>query len=433
MDAEKKYISTGVRQLDQILEGLLIGDNVVWYDDAGSLASVFCMNFLQVSAAEGKSFIYVSFDRSPRNLLDKLGPLGENEKLTILDCFTHGKGKGADTFLKFYEQMGREWPCRIIQVREPGDPETVMNTFLDVQRAMEADVRFVFESVTGIQELWEGEDAISRFYSHTCPRLYELNTIGYWIIEKDAHSKRLKAMINLVAQVVVELSLKRGKTSLSVLKAEKRDLENLNTPHWYSTKGLKVSFDSKRIFSERINLGKRIRDYRFMRGLSQSEIARMIGVTPSNISQIENNQIYPSLPALLKIAEVLSVDVAKFLTKIPDLKKQAVYTESDGAELHLANISSKCVSVWQKLPMDASTSAELYIIEIFPCKEISSHFFIHKAEEFGYVLSGKVEMIINGKTQTVRTGDMIHLTAEIPSRWRNPESHEARLLWVKIK
>ena len=24
------------------------------------------------------------------------------------------------------------------------------------------------------------------FYSHACPRLYELNTIAYWIMEKNA-------------------------------------------------------------------------------------------------------------------------------------------------------------------------------------------------------------------------------------------------------
>lgn len=429
----KEFISTGVSPLDQILEGLLIGDNVVWYDDAGSLASVFSMNFLKASMAEGKSFIYVSFDRSPRNLLEKLGPLAENEKLTILDCFTYGKGKSADTFLEFYKTLCHKWPCRIMQVLDPYEPEHVMQTFLDVQADMEAEIRFVFESLTGMQELWEGEDAISRFYSHTCPRLYELNTIGYWIIEKDAHSKRLKAMINQVAQVVVELSLKRGRNSLTVIKAEKRDLENLNTPHWYSTKGLTVSFASKRIFSEQIDLGKRIKDHRSMRGLSQTEIARLIGVTPSNISQIENNLIYPSLPALLKIAEVLTVDVTQLLSKMPVSHKQTVYSEFIGGEIHLPNVSLKSASIRQKLPSDASSYVELYLIEIFPGKEIPSHFFMHKAEEFGYVLDGKVEMTVKGEIHTARTGDMIHLTAEIPSRWRNPQSHEARLLWVKIK
>lgn len=240
-------------------------------------------------------------------------------------------------------------------------------------------------------------------------------------------------MINQVAQVVIELSLKRGKTSFSVLKAEKRDLENLNTPHWYSSKGLTVSFDSKKLYSDQINLGKRIRDHRTLRGLSQSEIARMVGVTPSNISQIESNQIYPSVPALLKIAEVLRVDVSTLLSKIPDMKKQAVYSAFDGPEVHLAGVSPKSASARLIIPADASPLAEVYLIEIFPGMEIPSHFFKNKAEEFGYVLDGRVEMTLNGEIQSVRTGDTIHLTSGIPSKWQNAEKHEARLLWVIIK
>jgi len=36
---EKIRISSGVSQLDELLEGLYIGDNVIWHDDAGSLDS----------------------------------------------------------------------------------------------------------------------------------------------------------------------------------------------------------------------------------------------------------------------------------------------------------------------------------------------------------------------------------------------------------
>ena len=96
-------VASGVSQLDHLLGGLYIGDNVVWHDDAGSLAYVFCMNFILASQAQNKPLIYVSFDRSPRNLLENLGTLSENPYLTILDCFTYGKGAGSEVFLKFYE------------------------------------------------------------------------------------------------------------------------------------------------------------------------------------------------------------------------------------------------------------------------------------------------------------------------------------------
>ena len=123
---EGQRVASGVSQLDRLLGGLYIGDNVVWHDDAGSLATVFCLNFIQTSQAQNKPLIYVTFDRSPKNLLDKLGPLGESANLTILDCFTHGKGAGSQIFLKFYEEV--ESKCQIIKVEEPRNMEHFMDT-----------------------------------------------------------------------------------------------------------------------------------------------------------------------------------------------------------------------------------------------------------------------------------------------------------------
>ena len=87
MMEEELKVASGVSQLDHLLGGLLIGDNVVWYDDVGSLAPVFCLNFIKASQAEKKPIIYLSFDRSIKSLLEQLGPLAENRLLTILNPF----------------------------------------------------------------------------------------------------------------------------------------------------------------------------------------------------------------------------------------------------------------------------------------------------------------------------------------------------------
>ena len=42
---KKIKVTSGVDELDKLLDELYIGDNVVWHDDAGSLADVFCLNF----------------------------------------------------------------------------------------------------------------------------------------------------------------------------------------------------------------------------------------------------------------------------------------------------------------------------------------------------------------------------------------------------
>ncbi len=128
----KIRITTGISQLDQILEGLYIGDNVVWHDEAGNLASIFCLNFIQASQDQNKYLVYVSFDRSPKNLIEKLGFLAQNPNLIILDCFSYGIGKGSEIFMKFYEDRKNNFPCQVIKVSNPKDMNIVMDTFYKI-------------------------------------------------------------------------------------------------------------------------------------------------------------------------------------------------------------------------------------------------------------------------------------------------------------
>jgi transcriptional regulator with XRE-family HTH domain/KaiC/GvpD/RAD55 family RecA-like ATPase len=431
--SERLRVTSGVSQLDRILGGLFIGDNVVWLDDSGSLAAVFCLNFIQASQLQEKPIIYITFDRSPRNLLEKLGPLAEDPSLTILDCFTCGKGASSSIFMKFYDEPESPWPCQIVRVDEPRNLEQVMDVLYGIHGTLKGDVRLVFESVTGMQEVWGGEDQLLNFYSHSCPRLYELNTIAYWIMEKRAHSPRLRANISQIAQVVISLDIKRGTTSLTVTKAEKRDLQNFHKPHNYWVKDLTITFDEEKRTTGGVDLGLRLKELRTKRGLSQTELAKLVGVTPSTISQVESNLIYPSLPALLKMAEVLSIDVSSFFQETSDVKKRLVFPGAEAAEVRISELPEGSISAKLLTPIDFDPKAEPYLIEIPANKSISSHFFIHKGEELGYLLSGKLHVKLEKAAYTLRSGDVIYLTSEMPTEWRNPGPSAAKLLWIKIK
>jgi transcriptional regulator with XRE-family HTH domain len=353
--------------------------------------------------------------------------------LTILDCFTYGKGAGSDVFLKFYEENLSELPCNIIMMDEPHQVDRVMDAFYGIHNTLEGDVRFVFESLTGMQDLWGGEEHLLKFYSHSCPRLYELNTIAYWIIEKRAHSPRLRAQINQIAQVVIDLSIRRGTTSLTILKAEKRDLDTLNRPFTYWRKGLNVTFDLERRTTSQIDIGIRVKELRAKRGLSQTELAKLIGVTPSTISQVESNLIYPSLPALLKMAEVLSVEVNSFFQESKDIKNRIIFPSNESVDIKFPDLPAGSIQAKLLTPMDFELKAEPYLVEIPPNKNLPSHFFIHKGEEIGYLLSGKLQLRLGKAVYTMLSGDVIYLTSEMPSQWRNPGPHLARILWIKLK
>ncbi len=128
----------------------------------------------------------------------------------------------------------------------------------------------------------------------------QLGTIAYWIMEKGAHSKRLRASINQIAQVAIDLSVNRGKSALTILKADKRRPDALNRPLVYWNDGLDVAFETETGKGGNIDLGGRVKQIRNRQSMPQKELAALVGVTPSTISQIESGTIYPSLPALFK-------------------------------------------------------------------------------------------------------------------------------------
>ncbi len=431
MFAEKGRVSTGLKPLDQRLDSLLIGDNVIWYDEAGSLVFPFTFNLIQVSKRQEKAIVYVTFDRSPRNLLDALGPLAQNPQLTILDCFTCGKGEGSDIFAKFYPEAQAEWPCRVIKVEAPWQPENVSAAIYGIHKELTGDVRFVFESLTGMQALWEGEEHILKFYSRSCPRLYELDTIAYWIVEKGAHSHRLKAQINQVAQVVIELSIQRGKSTLSIVKAQNRRRDNLNKSEIFWADGMTVAFDADQPMAEKIDIGSRLRRLRTRKGVSQKKLAAMVGVTPSTISQIESNLIYPSLPGLIKIAQVMSVGTAYFFNEMAPEPTPVIFSD-DSQAVMFPNLPKGCIDGRHLLPEDLPAKVEPFLLKIAPGQRLPAHFFIHKGEEFGYLISGQLTMTIGKAAHVVRSGNTIFLNRDIPTQWRNGGTETAVLLWVKV-
>jgi len=428
----KKRVSSGIPELDRLLGDLYIGDNVLWYEDAGSFSSVFCLHFIRESLSRKKPVIYVTFDRSPKNVVSFLGNLAESQNLTILDCFTNGKGDRSEVFNKFYEKDGALWPYQVIKLNDPTNPSHVGEAIYGLHNNLSGDVHFILDSLTGMQALWGGEEHVLQFYARTCPRLYELETIAYWLIEKGAHSNRLKANINKIAQVAIDLAVRRGKSTLKIIKAEKRNSKFLNEQHEYVCEESDIVFESQRQVKGKFDLGAKIKSIRLMRGLSQKHLADLTGVTPSTISQVEKNLIYPSLPALFRIAESLSIEVATFFKGHGHEKNIFVYPAEKRSATPLEKIARDDADAELLLPPDLETDLKAAVIRIHPGKKLPGHFFIHKGEEMGYLIAGRLEMIIDNHRHEVNRGDTIYLPKDTPGQWRNTGEGVAELLWFRV-
>lgn len=112
-------ISSGIEGLDLLVDSLHIGDNVVWEVDAGTDYDLFVLNFLRDSFTHGQQVVYISFNRSPQTIVNEISPVLRPAQLTLIDCFTAGKGKSDEAFLRFYEQP------RDVNVVRIADPRNI--------------------------------------------------------------------------------------------------------------------------------------------------------------------------------------------------------------------------------------------------------------------------------------------------------------------
>lgn len=62
------------------------------------------------------------------------------------------------------------------------------------------------------------------------------------------------------------------------------------------------------------NIGERVQYYRELSGLKKVELAKKVGVDPSQITKIENNSSNPALDTLFKICHALDVTPAEFFS-----------------------------------------------------------------------------------------------------------------------
>jgi transcriptional regulator with XRE-family HTH domain len=423
--------STGVAWLDRLLGRLHIGENVVWEVEAGTPFEAFMRAFLEANIKGESKAVYVSFNHSPATMKEKLGSLLEAPNFILVDCFTDGKGHGDSVFARFYKSAGKEDLAHVVRVTEPGNVERFSAAINKIESEAGIGAKYVFDSLTGMQDLWEDPARAYRFFTYACPRLYDLRTIAYWILEKEAHNPAFRANLKHVTQVAVDLSRAEGRHTLQVLKAEGRALSpEEETPQRYESDGKKLRLisDSRR---ELLRLGKLIRSARLRRGLSQSELGELLGVTASTLSQAEHGIIGLSLTNLFRLARELGLNLAPVLNgKEASKDSVCIIRQKDRARTQIAGTRRKPVYIESLRETEAAGDLEPMLVVLPPGTILQKHFSLHKGTEFGLLLSGQLEVEIADRTRTLNPGDSIYLESDLPSAWSNTGKEEARLLWV---
>ena len=208
------------------------------------------------------------------------------------------------------------------------------------------------------------------------------------------------------------------------------------------------------------NLGERLKSIRMKQGLSLRELARQANVSPSFISQIENGKSQPSVATLYSFSQLLDIsidDLFDHRAAAPDSVVPAhVATASDSTSsngrmdpIHAWQPSeySNRVSVvhpshrphltmaegvtWERLAATPEHAVNFMKISYGPGANTTGggELVAHQGYEYGYVLSGEVEVEVGDEVFTLRAGESLGFDSSIPHVLRNVGAEVFEGIW----
>lgn len=368
--------SSGIRDLDVLLGGLIPGDNVVWVGDDERLIGRIEHGFIEEGRRNGVPSHYVTTERSPGEITSQVG-----DGVAVLDARPRGRF---------------------------ADPVVLEQALVDSAR--EAPGRVVIDSLgTYVRRL--GRDRALALFSRVCPRLFDLGAIAYWRASRGAVGSAILEEVRKVTQCVFEVSL----THLRVLKAEGRAPSLQGRLLRLQSDGGTIRLENERALGR---LGEGLRRLRQERGLTQAELARIAGVSPSAISQAEAGHRGLSLDTLLAISEGLVVPLDDLLTS--EARSDYVLARRDRAVLSPGHIA---------LLDDPTAGLRAYLVVLGPGQRGTPP-LPHKGAEMVLIAQGLVQVDLGSGTPVMRSGDAV-LAGRAPVKsWRNLLPQPSRLFWI---
>lgn len=174
-----------------------------------------------------------------------------------------------------------------------------------------------------------------------------------------------------------------------------------------------------RSMEEAFDVGARLKQLRLSRGLSQRELAKRAGVTNSTISLVEQNNVSPSVSSLKKILDALPVSISAFFAGDEPSQPQPFYRRDELTDIGDGRLSWRLVAA-RRPDRRMSIIHERYP----PGADSGEEMLEHDGEEGGVVISGQIEITVNGEVGVLGAGDAYYFDSRLPHRFRNPGDEE---------
>ena len=181
-------------------------------------------------------------------------------------------------------------------------------------------------------------------------------------------------------------------------------------------------------------VGEKIRSVRQSKNISIEEVAERTGLNVEQINSIEDDQHFPSLAPLIKIARALGCRLGTFLDDQEELGAVISRKNERNASISFSHDNANTqrhMDYFSLSKAKAGRQMEPFIIEIGPTKE-GAHFILstHEGEEFIYCMEGVIEINYGKNTYILEEGDSIYYDSIVAHHVHAADETGAKILAV---
>ena len=193
-------VASGIPAMDDVLDHIRMGDNVVWQVSDLEEFRVFAEPFARQAVADGRNLIYVRFAAH-----DPILPPMDGLKIEHIPL-SHQFEKFTVEIHNLIEREGY-------------------------------DAFYVFDCLSELEEAWATDLMMGNFFHLTCPYLFLLDTVAYFPVLRGRHSFDALGKIRDTTQLFLDvLPGEEGQFYFRPLKVWKRSSDTMFQPHLFDMK-----------------------------------------------------------------------------------------------------------------------------------------------------------------------------------------------------
>ncbi len=180
------------------------------------------------------------------------------------------------------------------------------------------------------------------------------------------------------------------------------------------------------------HVGSHIRRLRETRGMTLAQVAEVTGFSTALLSQIENRMANPPLGALVKIANAFGTSVSTIIGGKEE-REFSIVRKEERETVHrpVSQASGRSGYTYEALGAGkAGRKMEPFIVRLRPPAAGSAARNTHEGEEFLFVLSGKVEVVLGRYSDVLEEGDSIYYNSTTPHHVHSADDKESVILAV---